>query len=211
MPLDQGQIESIELSQATLQVARHFRPFGATGDPLEGHSLGRWGTAGGTIHCSNDPIVAWAECCRYFPDVIGVSLPSTAQGLPPAELAKMWDQALEAPKRTVYAIEVAFSRLADLTDPVNQMRLIAAGFALRDFRSNAPNDYGLCPNLAHMGELLGWDGIIAPSAAWVWGGRTIAILTGGQPAITAHQTGFPTIATALATRYRDGEQPAWID
>ena len=148
----------------------------------------------------------WDEVERAKPPL--VSTPITLE-----ELTQYGATALDAPVRTLYEIRVPLQGLADLTEPANETRLVMAGFPLSDFTADYDEGYGLCSRLAQVGEALGWEAILAPSAALLGHGYTVGLLAAGRERIdsyTAIQTGSPTVALAVATRYRDDHKPAWI-
>jgi hypothetical protein len=176
---------------------------------------GRWNTPDGTLYTASSQVVAWAEFCRWFWRDIADAAPTAARHIDAGELTRIGSQALgqEVPVRSIYEIRGSLQRLADLTDPANQAYLHLAGFPLEHFLTNTPDDYGLCPEVARIGEELGWDALRTPSAAWPEDGYTIAIFAAGRLGISSCRVVFegrPTVAMAVATRYRDGQKPGWI-
>ena len=220
MPLDEQILRNIQTGPARLILKRHFHPDQSL-DPLSGRpNSGRWATASGTLYAADATHVAWAEYCRCFWHDIDAAAPITSGTITVTELARIGSQELqEAPIRTIYEIEVDLTLLADLTTPVNRRALQNAGFPLNDFFTNDPAtgilhyDYGQCPEVAGLGERLGWEALRAPSAAWPVGGHTIAIFSSGKSSIVRCDpvfTGRPTVAMAVATRYRNGQKPSWV-
>ena len=218
MPLNRTILADINVDSGPFIVLRHSLPLN---DALQLGPLsvtpgsGRWDTPEGTLYTASSQVVAWAEFCRWFSSEVAAAAPSTSMPIQPWELARIGSQVLgeAVPVRSIYEIRARLERLADLTDPANQAYLHLAGFPLEDFRSNIPDDYGLCPELARIGEQLGWDALRAPSAAWPEDGYTIAIFAAGRLGISSCRVVFegrPTVAMAVATRYRDGQKPDWI-
>ena len=215
MSLDEDVLGGVQLTAANLQLYRHFRIPGPDSDPqYAAPNKNRWATSRGTLYCCDSEVTAWAEYCRFLADLIESAAPTVRRPIDRDELVARGHEPLpEGPIRTIYRINVELGRLADLTESSNQTRLIVAGFPLKDFLTNTENNLGLCPQLAEIGQKLGWEALKAPSAAWPAGGSTIAIFERGRANITSCEpliTGSPSIATAVGTRYRDGEKPAWI-
>jgi hypothetical protein len=216
MALDEGVLGEVRLVSGNLEVVRHSRPPGPETNPLYVQpGSGRWATDGGTLYGCDNAVVAWAEYCRWFWALIESAAPTTSRPITLEELRVLGRRSLpgSAPLRGIYLIQAENVAIADLADPVSQTRLVASGFPLRDCLSNQPGNFGLCPDLAQAGERLGWEGIRVSSAAWPWGGHTIALFEAGQRKVTnctLIMTGRATIATAVGARYRDGEKPSWV-
>lgn len=167
------------------------------------------------MYTASSQVVAWAEYCRWFSYDIANAAPTANTPIEAGELTRIGSQFLgeEVYIRSIYEIRGTLESMADLTDPANQAFLIMAGFPPDEFLTNRPDDFGLCPELAQIGEELGWDALRAPSAAWPRGGYTTAIFAAGRSGINSCRavfTGRPTVAMAAATRYREGQKPAWV-
>jgi len=118
---------------------------------------------------------------------------------------------VEMPSRSLYELRAGFAGLADLTDATNLGLLDAGGFQAEHFYQD---DHGDCPLVARVGESLGWEAILAPSAALRPSGQCLAILPAGSSKIETPRLLFqyarPTVAVAAATTYRDSQRAPWL-
>jgi hypothetical protein len=176
-------------------------------------SQGRWPTAW-TLYAATSESVAWAEYCRNHADDVALADITGGIGLDATSLAAMATFELPVAARALYELECNFDALADLTSPWAQDRLVAAGFDVSSFSADGPS-YGDCPELAGLTATLGWEAVIAPSAAWRFdNGFAVPIFAAGRPKIVqvreTRAAARPTIATAVAATYPSGERPAWL-
>lgn len=175
---------------------------------------GRWGTPW-TLYTAVTQRVVWAEYCRNAAADIAKADPTGGVGLNSANLAAFAEQPVgpPLPARALYRLTFEFQSLADLTAHDSQRTLRQAGFPLTDFFAD---DYGLCPTVAHCGDELGWEAVLAPSAAWQHsGGLCLAVFSRGRETCLRHveqvaEAGRPPIAIAAATTYTHGERPSWL-
>lgn len=119
------------------------------------------------------------------------------------------------PRRSLYSLTFGFERLADLTSPWAEECLRNAGFDLDSFYADEASGYGDCPELAGLVELLGWEAMRVPSAAWQRAGDwCVPIFEAGRgrllTATRLVDAASPTVALAVATDYASGERPAWL-
>jgi hypothetical protein len=117
------------------------------------------------------------------------------------------------PRRALFEVTLEFERVADLTSPIAHNALSAAGFDRGDFYVD---DFGQCPAVAAAGEALGWQALLAPSAAWRRpDGLSLAVFTAGKPESRAFRlvrpAARPVVAIAYLTTFRSGERPRWLD
>ncbi len=121
---------------------------------------------------------------------------------------------LGMPDRDLYALEASFTRLVDLTDTVNHFSLTRAGFDITHFYAESSESYGDCPRLAQQGVALGWEAVLAPSAAWRPRGKCLAVLPAGLSRISRASLimgrARPTVAVAVVTTYPASGRPAWL-
>lgn len=174
----------------------------------------RWATEAGTLYTATSEQVVWSEYCRQLGDRVGAADPTGGIGFTPTSIRAVMSQELgdAVPRRALYALSVTFERVADLTTATAHNALNAAGFDLGDFHAD---DYGRCPEIARAGEALGWQALVAPSAAWRRDdGACVPILAAGKPTLDAARilraAARPTIAIAYLTHYRAGTRPSWL-
>lgn len=174
---------------------------------------GRWATDW-TLYTANSVPVAWAEYCRWIPGEITDADPTGGIGLTGESLEALAPLALGDPvsRRALFSVRFSFLRLADLTKPDAQNVLAAAGFDQGEFYSD---DYTVTSELAAMGASLGWEALLAPSAAWRLGnGFAVAVFESGRDRIDRvnelARAARPTVGVAYATSYKSGERPAWL-
>jgi hypothetical protein len=199
----------------TTLVFRHVHlPGTSPPDPFFVRSFsGRWG-AEWTLHTASSVVVTWAEYCRNAADLVASADPTGGVGVNEANLEGL--ASIEVgdplPQRALYALTYALQTVADLTTADAQNALSAGGFDLGDFYAD---DYGRCPEIAIAGTLLGWEALVAPSAAWRRGdGVTTAVLEAGRPRLVRQRelaaAARPTVAVAYGTSYKTGERPVWL-
>lgn len=216
MPLDVASLESLQTTAVTASLYfRHvFLPFAGDPDPLHVHvDEGRWST-GSTLYTANSVPVVWAEYCRWAPVEIAAADPTGGIGITRENLEALAPIELgdPVPRRALFALRISFTRLADLTTPDSHNALALAGFDLGNFYSD---DLAGCTALAAAGETLGWEGVLAPSAAWRFGdGYTIAVFSDGRKRVDRLNklvgAARPTVGVAYATTYRERTRPSWL-
>jgi hypothetical protein len=206
---------AVELVSRTVEVYfRHvFIPSRGDPDPFRVLAgTGRWATPW-TLYTAPEVHVVWAEYCRNAASDVDRADPTGGVGLSTTSLPVLAQVEVgdPLPRRALYRLTYRFGQVADLTTRANQQKLRDAGFDTTNFYAD---DYGLCPELAQAGADLGWQALIAPSAAWQPDGSCTAVLPGGRVALQRHQVvveaARPTIGTAWATTYRSGERPGWL-
>jgi hypothetical protein len=206
---------AVEPASRTVEVYfRHvFIPVRGSPDPFRVLAdSGRWATSW-TLYTAHEVHVVWAEYCRSAASDVDRADPTGGVGLTPASLPVLAGVEVgdPLPRRSLYRLTYRFERVADLTSSGTQAELSAAGFDPANFYAD---DFGLCPELARAGEGLGWQALIAPSAAWRPDGTCTAVLSAGRDALQRHQVvveaARPTIGIAWATAYRSGERPVWL-
>lgn len=214
--IDLDELASLVPEPASVEVVYRqvYIPRAGVPDPLYvvGGS-GRWGTEW-TLHTAVSPHVAWAEYCRNAAEAIARADPTAGVGLDPRTIAAYASLEVGDPvlRRSLYLLRFDFVRLVDLTTDLAAAALRRAGFSPSDFTLD---DFGGCPELAQAGVDLGWEALLAPSAAWQFAdGRCIAVFQLGRERLIRFSrlidAARPTIATAYATTYRDGERPTWL-
>lgn len=173
---------------------------------------GRWGTTW-TLHTATEVPTAWSEYCRSVPHEIDRADPTGGVGINARNLSLFGPQELSDPvvRRALYQLTFRFEKIADLTSASARSLLAASGFADTEFFSD---NFGWCPALAAAGEAVGWEALVAPSAAARPDGRCVAVFNAGRRRLLRHTeiaaAARPTIATAVATTYRSGERPGWL-
>jgi hypothetical protein len=192
-------------------------PLSGEPDPLYAlPAVGRWPTAW-TLYTAAATTVAWAEYCRNHPADISDSDVTGGVGLSATTLPTF--AALEVskslPRRALYELHFEFEALADLTSPWAEELLWRSGFDLNSFYADAAAGYGDCPELAALTQELGWEAIRVPSAAWQRpDGFCVPVFDIGRRRLAAAESllssASPTVATAVATAYAEGERPAWL-
>lgn len=201
-------------TSALLYFRHTYLPAVAPPDPLRTMpNLGRWGTPD-TLYTANSVPVVWAEYCRWVPQEIEDADPTGGIGLTPDNLEALAPLELgdPVPRRALYSIRFGFRALADLTSVDAQNVLAAVGFDLGNFYSD---DFTQTSALARAGVALGWEALLAPSAAWRLGdGYAIAVFDAGRSRIDRvnelARAARPTVGTAYATSYRIDQRPAWL-
>lgn len=121
---------------------------------------------------------------------------------------------LPLPPRSMFELNFAFERLADLLSPWGIECLNEAGFPVEDFYADPP-DYGMCPELAAIAEPLGWEAMRVPSAAFRdRGAFCVPVFEEGRNRLRDSTqvvaAARPTVALAYATRYADDLRPRWL-
>lgn len=172
----------------------------------------RWWTPRGSLYVAEEPDTVMAEHCRNSAAGVQAADPTGGVGLNERNFAYYAGQPVgdPLPARGLFAVAVAFARLADLRSPLALDALRDVGVSAADLLAD---DYGPCPAIAQAGERLGWQALRAQSAANP-DGAALAILHDAFPAperwhIEAAAT-RPSVRTAYLTRYREGERPAWL-
>lgn len=184
-------------------------------DPLRTSSQpSRWATGRGTLYATTSEPAAWAEYCRRHAADVERADVTGGIGINRVNFGAYAARAVPAPlpARALFGVEVRFQRLADLTRPGTLSALERTGFDPADLLAD---DYGACPEVASAGERLGWEAILAPSAAWRHAdGSSVAIFHGAKPPRAdfrvLHRAARPSVAVAYATTYRQDERPGWL-
>lgn len=215
--MDRSVLEQVALTSVQLTVYRHVHPDHEkyAWSPVAGKpNSNRFATNDGTLYAADSQAVVWAEICRAYSDAVSKAKPRFASSpMTAREMGRYGHLSLEGPDRCILEIRIEFTKLADFTNTSNRALLVLAGFPLSDFTTNRVNQYGLCNELASIGESLGWEGLRAPSAALPGYGSTIAVFLVGQAQIqgwSVLSVYAPTVALAVAARYRDGQKPSWV-
>lgn len=175
---------------------------------------GRWSTRW-TLYTAVSQRVVWAEYCRNAAADIRKADPTGGVGLNSANLEAFAHEpvGVPLPARALYRLDFEFGALVDLTTQASQQTLSRAGFSLDDLFAD---DYGGCPTVAQCGDELGWEAVLAPSAAWQHsGGLCLAVFRRGHDHCLRGveriaDAARPTIAIAAATTYRQDERPSWL-
>jgi hypothetical protein len=213
--LDQESVDALEAVETSVVV--YFRhvylpPVGAP-DPFRVRpESGRWATAW-TLYTADTEYVAWSEYCRQQAADVERGDPTGGMGINARNLPALAsvEVGTPLPLRSLFTLTFQFARLADLTTEDARLRLNAAGFSDVNFYAD---DYGLCPDLAKLGESLGWEALRAPSPAWRPEGRCIAVFEAGRSRLQRSrmvvEAARPTVAVAAGTTYRAGERPGWL-
>lgn len=172
---------------------------------------GRWGTEW-TLHATASPPTAWAEYCRHIPELVEAADPTGGIGLSASGLTGLAFLELGDPvlRRSLFALTYTFSRVLDVLD--DREVLSEAGF---DPANLYVDDFGLCPELARWAADMGFEALLAPSAAWRHkGGSVCAVFAPGRDQLVAKDvvaaSARPTVAVAAGTAYKHGETPAWL-
>jgi hypothetical protein len=186
---------------------------GSPPNPFFVRREGRWPT-GWTLYTATTPTVAWAEYCRNHPRDVASADVTGGVGLDEAGLAALGAMELAVPARALFELDYAFDRLADLTSEWALELVARAGFDTSSFTADPPG-YGDCPELASLVDLLQWQAILVPSAAWRWpDGLCVPIFEAGASALAGQRmviaAAQPSVAVAAATSYVTGARPAWL-
>jgi hypothetical protein len=188
-------------------------PDGSPPNPLFVRREGRWPT-GWTLYTATTPTVAWAEYCRnHARDVAGAD-PTGGVGLDIAALAALGPLELNVPARALFAFDLAFDNLADLTSEWAADLLRQSGFDIDSFAADAPG-YGDCPELANLVSTLNWQAMLVPSAAWPMAdGLCVPVFDPNLPGLAKARevltAARPSVALAAATSYVAGARPRWL-
>jgi hypothetical protein len=188
-------------------------PGGANPDPLFVRREGRWPTDW-TLYTATSPAVAWAEYCRNHPRDVAAADPTGGVGLDDSGLAALGPLELPLAARALFALDLAFDALADLTSEWATSLLTRSGFHTDSFAADAP-DYGDCPELASLVAALGWQAMLVPSAAWPTpDGLCVPVFDDGLPGLVTPRevlaAARPSVAVAAATNYAAGARPRWL-
>jgi hypothetical protein len=214
--LDLSPLRQIPVLRTVLKVYyRHvwLPPDGSAPDPLFVRREGRWRTDW-TLYTATSPPVAWAEYCRNHARDVAAADPTGGVGLDDAGLAALGPLELGVPARALFAFELAFDNLADLTSEWATDLLTRSGFSIESFTADAPN-YGDCPDLAGLAATLNWQAMLVPSAAWPsLDGLCVPVFDRDIPALDTPRevltAARPSVAVAAATSYALGARPRWL-
>jgi RES domain-containing protein len=175
---------------------------------------GRWATPSGTLYTACTEEVSWSEYCRQAAAYVQNADPSGAGALDPSLAGGLIYESVGTPlpARAFVRLEFELDRVADLTTSYARSLVMAAHFDVTHLRRD---DYGDCSELARLGERIGWQAMLVPSAAWDPGhGRCVAIFkagrTGFRDRAVVQSPARPTLQHAWDTRYREGERPTWL-
>lgn len=209
-------LAAIDMSAAEMRAYLRQCFISASGmsDPLytDPRQFSRWHTDEGTLYLAEEEETVWAEACRVRAWQIAEADPTGGIGLADANFEFYGPRPLGPPVdlRALYEVTVEVGALADLTTTTSRRTLATVGIGDGDLLAD---DYGPCPDIAKLGQQLGWEAIRAPSAALV-GGTCVAVLPGHHPPRERwrklRDSARPIIAVAYLTRYRAGERPAWL-
>jgi hypothetical protein len=172
----------------------------------------RWWTPRGTLYVAEEPDTVMAEHCRNSAASVQAADPTGGIGLNPRNFAFYAARPVgdPVPARALFSVRVAFERLADLRPPLALDALREVGVSATDLLAD---DYGPCPDIAQLGEQLGWQAIRAQSAANP-DGTALGIFRDAFPPRERWRVGAeatrPSVRIAYLTRYRAGERPAWL-
>lgn len=216
--LDVGALAGVPVGPRTLTLYyRHVHlPVGTPPDPLRtsAGTASRWATAAGTLYTAATQQVAWSEYCRQVGGFIAAADPTGGIGLTPNSFAAFRGQELgdPVPRRALYGLRMEFERVADLMATEARNALRSAGF---DFGDLYVDGYGRCPEVAQAGEALGWQALIAPSAAWRRpDGVSVPVFEAGKPrpsqVLPLLTAARPSIAVAYLTHYKTADRPSWL-
>jgi hypothetical protein len=214
-PLYEAAAASVGTQATTVSVyVRHVRiPERGSPDPFYvAPHLGRWGTDW-TLHTATATHVALAEYCRWVPQELERSDPTGGVGINASNLSALAGLPIPTPlpPRALFQLVYRFDRLADLTTTGAAAALRAAGFDPNHLRGD---DYADCQALANAGVAVGWEALMAPSAAWRPDGACVAVFAAGRDRLIRHRmvvaSARPTVAVAYATTYKAGERPSWL-
>src|SRR5205823_5588472 len=124
----------------------------------------RWWTPRGSLYVAEEPDTVMAEHCRNSAAGVQAADPTGGVGLNERNFAYYAGQPVgdPLPARALFAVAVAFARLADLRSPLALDALRDVGVSAADLLAD---DYGPCPAIAQAGERLGWQALRAQSAA----------------------------------------------
>ncbi|HEY5343061.1 MAG TPA: RES domain-containing protein [Solirubrobacteraceae bacterium] len=188
-------------------------PDGSAPDPLFVRREGRWPT-NWTLYTATTPAVAWAEYCRNHARDVAAADPTGGVGLDNAALAALGPLELGVPARALFALDLAFDNLADLTSEWAADLLARSGFDLGSFAADPP-DYGDCPELAGLVSTLGWQAMLVPSAAWPMSdGLCVPVFDPSLPGLANTRellaAARPSVAVAAATNYVASTRPRWL-
>lgn len=172
----------------------------------------RWQTPAGTLYVAEGVDTVMAEYCRNDAAAVSAADPTGGAGLTLNNFNYFAAQAVgdPVPVRALFSVDVELDCVVDFLSDAAQARLAAIGIEPVELLAD---DYGPCPQLAQLGEQLGWQAIRARSAADV-DGVAIAIVHGSHPAAHLWHTEAdavrPSVRIAYLTRYKAGERPAWL-
>ncbi len=187
-------------------------PDGSPPDPLFVRREGRWPTEW-TLYTGTTPAVAWAEYCRNHPLDVAAADPTGGVGLDESALIALGPLQLNVPARALFAFDLAFDNLADLTSTWAADLLRRSGFDTASLTADAP--YGDCPALAALASGLDWQAMLVPSAAWPMpDGLCVPVFDRNVPGLLAARevlaAARPSVAVAAATTYANGARPRWL-
>ncbi|MGO9496648.1 MAG: RES domain-containing protein [Solirubrobacteraceae bacterium] len=191
-----------------------FLPAVGDADPLwvAATTPSRWRTTDGTLYVAEDIDTVMAEYCRNQAEYVRQADPTGGIGLNRRNFTFYAGRPVgdPLPARAVFSVGVAFARVADLRAADSQAALSGLGISPDNLLAD---DYGPCPDLASIGESLGWNAVRAQSAANI-AGTALAIFRRSHPARNLwrpeEDAARPSVRIAYLTRYKDRERPSWL-
>lgn len=191
-----------------------FLPAAGNADPLwvAAAAPSRWRTHDGTLYVAEDIETVMAEYCRNQADYVRQADPTGGVGLNPRNFAFYAGRPVGGPlpARSVFSVQVALARVANLRAADTQAALSSLGINPDDLIAD---DYGPCPDLAAIGESLGWNAVRTRSAANI-AGTALAIFRRWHPARSLwrleEKAARPSVRIAYLARYKVSERPSWL-
>ena len=204
----------VEPLRADLWWRHCYLPFNPrTQDPqyVDPGTPSRWQTKEGTLYLGDRSTTVWCEYLRNSPRQVRRADPTGGLGLASeSQVRALAREPLDIARRGLWRVEVEFNRVVNLTSDAGLDVLQTAGVAPDELLAD---DYGPCPDIASQHARLGWQAVIAPSAA-LDRGRCVAVFSPHHPARRrwemVEQAAVPTVLHAYLTRYRAGEEPFWL-